>query len=145
MNFQYYAWTICRGLEALAYVFAPLGFIPHIAADPPSKPPIVGYLRITGVNRNNLSDYVGDFPGREYKINASAFNRTDRHIRLLGGTGPLCDGRSPHVLYGTKGLQPVTVVARDNNGNKFAFPVFCKGAQKYSGDIRPSPGLGYRF
>ena len=89
--------------------------------------------------------FFGDFFRRKNKINTPACDSTLRHIGLSGCIRFLRDRYPSDFLYSAQRFRTIAVISGYNDGNDFAPPVLCDGAQKYRNDVGPSPGLRDRF
>src|SRR5471032_1464451 len=89
----------------------------------------------------DLGEFLGDRLRREDKIDASACDRTLRHIRLEGGVRPLRDGNAPSLLDPAQRGGAITVIPGYNDCDKLAAPMLGHGLQKHRNDIGPPARL----
>jgi len=78
----------------------------------------------------NPYNFLSDILRRKNKIYTPACYCALRHIWLPGRVGLLRDGNAPHVLYAAQCCCTITVIAGDNDCDKFAVPVLRQGTQK---------------
>ena len=87
----------------------------------------------------NSYNFSSDILRGKNKIYTPACYGALRHIWLPGCVELLRDGNAPHFFYAAQRCRPITIIARDNDSDKFAVPVLRKGTQKNRNHVGPSP------
>ena len=95
----------------------------------------------TKVTVRNSPDFLGDRFGRKDEIDTAAVDGALRHVGLTGSIELLGYRDSPNVFYAAQRCRPVSIIARNDDCDQLAVPVFSQRAQKDRNDVGPTPGF----